>query len=120
MARLGRRVEPRWRADKAGQQGCLAHGELILGSIGGDVLAEVAVRRGPDAVGVVPVVDLVQVHLEDPLLALLAGVAVVEAQREDRLLHLPLHLALRVCHQLGVEEAHPDGCWQIVDAPETV
>ena len=36
------------------------------------------------------------------------GIAVVEAQREDRLLDLALDLAVWIGHQLGVEEPHPD------------
>ena len=70
---LSGRVQPGRGSDEAGQHGGLADGELILLRVGGQVLSEVGVRRRPDAVGVVAVVDLVQVHLDDPLLPLLPG-----------------------------------------------
>ena len=65
-------------------------------------------RRCPDAVGVVAVVDLVDVHLEQLLLALLTRVALAQTQGQDRLLELALDLAMRIGKEVGGEEAHAD------------
>ena len=103
---LGGGVEPRWRPHQTGEHRGLADRQLVLGRVGGDVLAEVGVGGGPDPVRVVPVVGLVHVHLEDLLLALGAGVAPVETQGQDRLLDLALDLAVGIGHEVSAEEAH--------------
>jgi hypothetical protein len=54
------------------------------------VLAEVRARRGLDAVGAVPVVDLVEVHLED----LGLRVHLLDAERDHQLLELAVERAL--------------------------
>ena len=96
----------------------LADRQLVLGRVGGEVLGEVGIRGGPDPVGVVPVVHLVQVHLDDALLALLARVAVVEAQGEDRLLDLPLDLrASGSAMSSASKRRMRTSCWQIVRRP---
>ena len=63
-------------------------------------------RRRPDSVRVVAVVDLVYVHLEQFLLALHAWVALPEAKGQDRLFELPLHLPMRVGEQVRRKETH--------------
>ena len=105
---LRRRIQARGRAHQPGQEGRLTDRQLLVGFVGGDVLLEVGPGGGPDPVGVIAVVDLVEVHLDDALLALRARVAVVEAQRQDRLLDLALDLAVCIGHQVRAEQPHPD------------
>ena len=79
------RVVERRRVDDRRQGGALRHGQLA------DVLVEVRLRRGLDAVGATAVVDRVEVVLEDLVLALL----LVDLDGDDDLLELPGQRAVR-------------------------
>ena len=102
------RVKLRRRPHQPGQHRRLRDRQLVLGIGLGDVLAEVGVCCGPDPVGVVAVVDLVDVHLEQLLLALLTRVPLTEAQGKDRLLELAFDLPMRVCQEVRAEETNAD------------
>jgi hypothetical protein len=66
------------RGHQAGQQRGLGHGDVL------DLLAEVGLGGGGDAVGVVAEEDVVQIDRQDVLLGQLA----LDAHREDQLLGL--------------------------------
>ena len=74
----------------------------------GELLPEVALRRGLDPVGLVAVVVLVEVGGDDVLLALDALVRLGEPDRLDDLLELPLDLAVGVLDEVRVEEPLAD------------
>ena len=80
------------RLGQGRQERRLGDGELI------ERLVEIGLRRGGDAIGTLPEIDLVQVQLEDALLAQ----RLLDADRQDRFLHLARHRHLVVQqHVLG-------------------
>ena len=90
------RREPHRRLDHARERRRLAEGEVL------HALAEVEAARLLDAVAEVAEVDLVQVQEED----LVLREVLLEARREDELLHLALHAPValeqeRLHHLLG-------------------
>ena len=88
------RVVARRRLRQAGQQRRLPEPELAR------VLREVGLRRGLDPVGVVAVVDLVHVLVEDPVLRPAAAQLDREARLLDLALERPLLRDVEVAHEL--------------------
>ena len=94
----GDRIVARRRARQAGDQRGLGQRQVA------DLLVEVHLRRGPDAVGALAEKDPVEVQGED----LLLGEAALDAQRREHLLQLAPHGPLGGEHRIA-SELHRDG-----------
>ncbi len=102
LDRVPVRVQRRWGLRKSGEQRGLRHRQVR------EVRhAEVDVGRRGDAVGLVAVVDLVEVRADDAFLAGGARVLVRQPERLDDLLGLA-HVAVRAGHDVLRQEPRPD------------
>ena len=102
LDRVPVRVQRRWGLRESGEQCGLGHRQIR------EVRhAEVDVGRRGDAVGLVAVVDLVEVRADDAFLAGGARVLVRQPERLDDLLGLA-HVAVRAGHDVLRQEARPD------------